>query len=201
MKKKALVASGQLRIIGIRHRVKTTAAGESRPTQLAVFIDGDVTTTQLSTEEEELGFLREGLRPGDVVLMSLGGSGDRLAFAMSTATLPLNGCVLRCPPRILKDYREAHQLDKDDDAKTLIDLYRADSKAFYAVEPRDRAMIRAREDNRALTEAMKARMACAQQIAARLLGEISATRTAATPKARLSSSTTRRRPTTWCCKT
>lgn len=174
MRKKALVGqTAQLnRIIGIRHRVKQTAEGESRPTQLAVHIDGKIVASALQTEEDELAFLREGLRPGDVFLMSLGGSGDRLAFALSTTSAQLGGCVLRCPPRKLKEHREARQLDKDNDATTLIELYLADSKAFYAVEPRDLAMIKAREDNRALTAAMKARMACEQQIRSRLIGDI-----------------------------
>lgn len=80
---------------------------------------------------------------------------------------------LALPPRKLKEFRERlGKTNKDDDADVLIELYLADSRTFYNVERRDRAMIRAREANRALTTAMKVRIACEQRIRASLVGDI-----------------------------
>lgn len=164
--------SAQHRTIGIRHRVKQTAAGESHPTQLAVHVGGASTAVELKSEEDELKFLKEGIQLGDVFLMSLGGSGDRLAYALARVAATKKGCLLRVPPRVLKDYRERVEGSKDDDATHLIALYEENSRAFYPVEPRDLALIKSREALRALNEAMKARMACEQQIRAGLIGSI-----------------------------
>jgi len=47
------------RIIGIRHRIKATAEGEARPTQIAIRKEyGDVSLYDLSDEQAELDFLR-----------------------------------------------------------------------------------------------------------------------------------------------
>jgi len=47
------------RIIGIRHRIKATAEGEARPTQIAIRAgNGDVSLYDLSDEQAELDFLR-----------------------------------------------------------------------------------------------------------------------------------------------
>jgi len=47
------------RLIGIRHRVKKTAAGEARPTELCVLVDGSITllSLKLETETNELDWV------------------------------------------------------------------------------------------------------------------------------------------------
>lgn len=46
-----------MRIIGIRHRVKKTAEGEARPTQVAILNNGKTTNLELETETDELDFV------------------------------------------------------------------------------------------------------------------------------------------------
>jgi hypothetical protein len=46
-----------MRIIGIRHRVKKTAEGEARPTQVVILENGKVTNLDLETETDELDFV------------------------------------------------------------------------------------------------------------------------------------------------
>lgn len=46
-----------MRIIGIRHRVKKTAEGEARPTQVAILENGKIVNLELETETDELDFV------------------------------------------------------------------------------------------------------------------------------------------------
>ncbi len=46
-----------MRIIGIRHRVKKTAEGEARPTQVCILNDGKTINLELETETDELDFV------------------------------------------------------------------------------------------------------------------------------------------------
>ncbi len=46
-----------MRIIGIRHRVKKTAEGEARPTQVAILNNGKTINLELETETDELDFV------------------------------------------------------------------------------------------------------------------------------------------------
>lgn len=46
-----------MRIIGIRHRVKKTAEGEARPTQVAILKNGEMKVLELETETDELDFV------------------------------------------------------------------------------------------------------------------------------------------------
>lgn len=46
-----------MRIIGIRHRVKKTAEGEARPTQVVILKDGKTINLELETETDELDFV------------------------------------------------------------------------------------------------------------------------------------------------
>ena len=45
------------RIIGIRHRIKKTAEGEARPTQVCILKDGKTINLELATETDELDFV------------------------------------------------------------------------------------------------------------------------------------------------
>lgn len=167
-----------MRYIGIRHRVKKTAEGESRPTEIAI-IDGDnVITYSLEDEDEELLWIqdkferknsKDGLKQGDVVAMVLGGSGDRLAFALSRQAEKVGAKVFRIPSFQLKKERPE---DKDKDAINLAKLIYAKPELFYSVEVRDRALIRMIEIFRARIEAMKARIGCEQRLRQNLVGRI-----------------------------
>ncbi|MEI6842918.1 MAG: transposase [bacterium] len=46
-----------MRIIGIRHRIKKTAEGEARPTQVVILENGETRSLQLETETDELDFV------------------------------------------------------------------------------------------------------------------------------------------------
>ncbi|HUD20793.1 MAG TPA: hypothetical protein VMQ44_01850, partial [Candidatus Saccharimonadales bacterium] len=150
------------RIIGIRHRIKQTADNESRPTQLAIHVDGKVQLIDLKDEQAELDFVFSTLKSGDTVVSALGGSGDNLAFVASRRLDELGGGVFRVPPHVLKDFRGDG--DKDDDAKRLVELFTTQPSRFYRVEAKDRNLIRVRELYRLLEATMKDRIACEQRI-------------------------------------
>lgn len=215
------------RVIGIRHRVKKTAEGEARPTQVVIVEDGKILTLDLEDDDAELDFVRDklpvkfrkvtpedrpnelpvrhvkwrkvkdgeaaeemirrdgnlvftavqvpveydGLRVGDTVVMCLGGSGDRLAFALSRRAEELGSGtkVMRLPPFVLKTKRTR---DKDEDALTLAELCQAEPALFRETTRRDRDLIRLTESWRARIDAMKERIACEQRLYQRLVGAI-----------------------------
>jgi hypothetical protein len=203
-----------MRFIGIRHRVKRTAEGEARPTQVVVIEEGgEVMKYDLATEVDELDFLYgkfpvayreatteddlkafpphqvlerkkpnseektirvpceyEGYQPDDVVLMVLGGSGDRFAYALSRRGEEIGASVYRIPGHVLADRRNG--ASKDDDAITLVKLYGSEPGIFEKVGPRDRELIRTSEAFRARKEAMQARIACQQRLRQRFIGTI-----------------------------
>lgn len=220
------------RFIGIRHRVKQTAQGEARPTQVAILDDNytEILTYELADEMAELDFVLgrfpvsyrtvspgedltgilprrikwrttkkldattglppshvriegkvahiaqrvpktyEGLRKDDTVAMSLGGSGDFLAYAMSRRAQEIGARVLRIPPFTLSERRGDG--DKNDDATLLAHLVKEQPKLFYPVTDRERDVIRVRGCLQARMDAMKARIACEQRIRQRLIGAI-----------------------------
>lgn len=221
------------RVIGIRHRVKKTAEGEARPTQLCI-VDGKVQRKlDLESETDELDFLLghfpvkyravraddtlssfqphhikwrelkkdeewialeahrrehgkkrfeavkvpeayDGLRAGDQVAMALGGSGSRLAFALSRRAEELgNGtAVFRVTPKDLKEWREKSGRDKNDDAETLAKMFQAGQCAFWPTNRRERDLIRLTEAYRSRIEAMKARIGCEQRLRQLIIGGI-----------------------------
>lgn len=114
----------------------------------------------------------EGLQAGDTVAMVLGGSGDRFAFALSRRSHELgNGTrVLRLTPLLLKQHRNG--ADKEDDHLVLVKLAEAQPDLFYAVGPRDRRYILAREAMRARRNVQKDRIKCDQRLLQRAEGII-----------------------------
>lgn len=112
----------------------------------------------------------DGFRSGDIVAMSLGGSGDRLAFALSRRGLQIGASIIRIPPNALK--KERGEGDKNDDAKLLAQLVERQPSLFYETGIRDRQLIKVRESYRALMDAMKDRIACEQRLRKRLIGAI-----------------------------
>lgn len=167
------------RIIGIRHRIKKTAEGESRPTQVCILgADGAVVETyDLKNEEAELAFSLgqlprgkqlDGFVTGDIIAMALGGSGDCLAFALSRRGEEINAKVLRLPPYRLNDARG--EADKSEDARLLAELAFCQPDLFTEVSPRDRHIILVRESLRARQEVMEARVGCEQRLRQRVIG-------------------------------
>lgn len=163
-----LPQSLQGRVIGIRHRVKKTAAGEARPTM--VYDLSSKSLMELKTEQDELDFVRKLLQPGDRIAMVLGGSGDSLAYALSRAGESADAKVFRIPSFRLKEERGT--AEKDDDAKLLAELLKRRPELFYEVRSRDRALIEVIECYRARQDAMKARIACEQRLRASFIGKI-----------------------------
>ena len=203
------------RIIGIRHRVKKTAKGEARPTQIVIkdgcaleYYDLDDETAELdfvcgrfpieyrqTREGENLAEFRshhiktrkkkesnertlkvpskyDGLQDGDIAVMALGGSGDRLAYALSRRGDRIGAKVLRIPPSTLKKTRENWGEIKEDDAKTLISLFESSRNLFYELTTRDRDLIKASESLRARRDVQKDRIACGQRLRQRFIGQI-----------------------------
>jgi len=114
----------------------------------------------------------DGLAPGDMVAMVLGGSGDRLAFALSRKgeSLEKPTKILRIPAFILKERRG--EASKDDDHKTLACLVSEEPELFYGVGPRDRDFIRMRETHRARRDTQKDRIRCEQRLRQHVIGRI-----------------------------
>jgi len=111
----------------------------------------------------------EGLKPGDLVLLSLGGLGDRISYAISRFGETKGFTVKRVPPFRLKDVRGD---DSDRDAQVLIDLYRNNPGFFRNLAKRDRALIKLRENTRLRRYTQEDRKACHMRIRASFLGDI-----------------------------
>jgi len=173
-----------VRIIGIRHRVKETAEGEARPTQVCILENGKTTNLELETETNELDFVLgrflvksgkketfEGLQPGDKVAMMLGGSGDNLAFALARRGQEFGSTVNRIPPSDFKR-KTGREKASDEDAGLLATTLSHSPASFYEVGPRDLSLIWLRECLRSRVDAMKARIACEQRLRQHLIGAI-----------------------------
>lgn len=221
------------RIVGIRHRIKKTAEGEARPTQVCILqANGGAEQYDLPDETAELDWVlgrfptkfrstvggedisifpkhhvqwrkmrnnedpesfapnllrREGktyfvaakvpceyngLQAGDKVAMVLGGSGDRLAYALSRQGEGIGAMVYRIPPFFLKEEREQRGLAKEDDASLLAELAVSRLELFYPATPKDRELILLKEAYLARIDAMKERIACEQRLHQHLIGQI-----------------------------
>lgn len=112
----------------------------------------------------------EGMRDDDRVAMLMGGSGDRLAAALSRRGEEVNARVYRIPPFTLKDHRGT--ATKDDDQLTLIRLLEEWPQLFFQLRRRDRDLIRVTEAFRLRQDALKARIACEQRVDQRFIGRI-----------------------------
>lgn len=170
------------RIIGIRHRRKRTAEGEARPTQLCILEESNQRFVNLETDDDELNFVRAEFLPGDIVAMVLGGSGDRLAYALSRRSDEIGASVYRIPPFVLQGVRNNKIAvsalpglaidEKHDDSLLLAQLLPDRPELFYKVSPRDRDTIALIEAYRYRTEVMKARIACEQRLHQQVVGQI-----------------------------
>lgn len=114
----------------------------------------------------------DGLQPGDRVYMCLGGSGDRLASAISRRSKKLNGNtgMFRIPPALL-DLERATRV-KDNDHALLAELGAQKPQIFTSMSPRDRQLVYLTECWRAREDAMKARIACEQRLRQQFIGRV-----------------------------
>ncbi len=112
----------------------------------------------------------DGLKQGDVVAMSAGGSGDYFAFALSRKGEDIGARVGRIPPFDLKKLRGEGM--KDDDATFLAELIRDKQGLFTPMYIRDRTIVRVRELQRQRIDIMKARIGCEQRLRQRFIGEV-----------------------------
>ena len=119
----------------------------------------------------------EGLRSGDNVAMIFGGSGDRLASALSRQGEKIGSSVYRIPPNNLKQIRG--ERDKKEDhillAKTLQGILSRNSsniEPFYLFRPRDRQVIRVRESFLQYQDSQRARIGCYQRILQQTIGKV-----------------------------
>lgn len=110
-----------------------------------------------------------GLQAGDTVVMSLGGSGDRFAFAINNYGKTKGINVLRIQPADLKDNRKS---DKIEDHLELVRLYCDYPELFYRVTERDEMLIRIKFAFDMRMRAMKDRIACGQRLEQMLIGKI-----------------------------
>ncbi len=112
----------------------------------------------------------EGLRIDDAVAMTLGGSGDRFAAALSRRGEDIGAKVFRIPPFTLKANRSTDK--KDDDHLLLADLSQRRPDFFYEMNAKDRELVRVREFLFKREEAQDARIACEQRLRQSLIGSI-----------------------------
>jgi hypothetical protein len=110
----------------------------------------------------------EGLKEGDQVAMLLGGSGDRLAYALSRFGEPIGATVYRLSPFIFKP--ERGEGAKVDDAKLLAMVFLNDPGQFHLVVPRDRNVIEVTEAYRARSFTQRDRIACVQRLRQQAIG-------------------------------
>lgn len=173
------------RTISVVHRVKQTVDGEARPTFVAIKeTGGSFNRFDLATEREEFDFITAtgkyeslGLRAGDTVITTLGGSGDRLSFAMSRVLLEVGGVLHRIPGYHLKNAKETPlfaALDESDrnDVTLLHSLWSGMARNFFECRIRDRETIRISELYRVFKDAQLERMKCANRLRARLVGAL-----------------------------
>lgn len=113
----------------------------------------------------------DGLRKGDQVAMMLGGSGDRLAFALANRGSEIGASVYRVPAHLFVEIF-GKERDKNQDAEWLVQLFQVQADVFYKVTRRELDVIWVRETFVARLDAMKARMACEQRLRARAVGRI-----------------------------
>lgn len=137
---------------------------ESVPANLLRTVDDEVRVA------DKVPDVVEGLRSEDVVGMSLGGSGDRLAYALSRRGQEIGAQVFRVPPFLLAQRRG--NAKKEEDHLLLVTLVATERQIFYLIGPRDRAMIAVSEAFRTRQLTLKDLLACGQRLRSNEIGRI-----------------------------
>lgn len=170
------------RVIAVIHRVKKTVDNEARPTILSILEGEKFTNLVLETEREEFDFLTSigdyaemGLKQGDLVITMLGGSGDRLSFAMSRQLEECGGMTYRIPAFRMRDFKKSKAFEELDpqlqsDVAVLHTLWQLTPEHFFECRVRDREIIRISELYRCFKDAQIERMKCANRLRSRLIG-------------------------------
>ncbi len=148
-----------------RHPVEYREAGEGE--DLSGFLFRHIKQTKGRPNRVPSRY--EGIVQGDIVAMALGGSGDRMAFALSRRGQEIGARVYRITPFLLDEYRGGK---KEDDAKNIAFLAKTRLGLFSEVDVRDRALIAVREAFRARIDAMKDRIACEQRLRQQIIGRV-----------------------------
>ncbi len=192
------VVSG--RTVAIAHRVKARVVnGEkvvSLPTRVLIVNQNGVTVSlDLDDEANELDFVTgkfvtktkvvddvkvviawEGLRVNDTVLMTLGGSGDSLAYAISRKGEDVGFSLYRMAPAALKALRgekPGNQKKRDDsELSALIKAHTEKLAQFYSCGSADRERMLISVHYRSFKEAQEARMGQAARMRQSLIGEV-----------------------------
>jgi hypothetical protein len=112
----------------------------------------------------------DGLKAGDSVAMLLGGSGDRLAYAIANRGQKIGVTLWRIPPAAFVNWRQ--EKGKENDHRYLAELFVKQPTLFTKAVSRDLALIELREYFYRWQDAMKARLACERRLSQRLIGQI-----------------------------
>ncbi len=113
----------------------------------------------------------DGMKDGDTFVMMLGGSGNRLAFALANRGKNVGSKVYRIPPFAVAEKRRALASTRDD-AEFLTEIYANQPELFYLVRPRDTDLIRVSETLQSRNEVLLARIGCQQRLRQRHIGSV-----------------------------
>lgn len=112
----------------------------------------------------------DGLQSGDSVAMFLGGSGDRLAYALTRKGQDIKASVFRIPTFRSKEMRDT--ADTSQDHVRLAEMYRDQPGRFQLTTPRDLENIQLRELYIQRKDALRARIGIEQLLRSRTIGSI-----------------------------
>ncbi len=194
---------GTGRIIAIAHRVKALMKdgkhNAAQPTKVLIIQNGESKTLSLATEADELEFVcgkyvtkwgknevtgdpviasytNDGLQSGDTVLMSLGGSGDPLAYAISRKGEDAQFMLYRTAPwRIASQRGEkpSKQSDRDEsELDALVEIWSQNPEYFSRCDEADRIRMNISFAYRAFKDNQKARMAHEARMRQSMIGRI-----------------------------
>lgn len=110
----------------------------------------------------------DGFTSGDTIVMLLGGSGDRMAYALARNGEKFSAPVMRVPAFNLSTEGEI----TDGHHVRLVDLFLTMPQAFRQVARRDMNVMRVAELQRLRTDAMKARIGCEQRLRQGTIGSV-----------------------------
>lgn len=150
---------------------------------LSGFLSWHIKRDKKTKEPQQVPAEYDGLKQGDTVVICLGGSGDRLAFAAYRRLKNIGGKVTRITPFLLKESRGDEKKDKDH--ILLIKLFAENSEIFQEMVDRDLDLICVRESFFARQDAMKARIACGLRLRQRFIGQIFLTKEGGYPEGNL----------------
>ena len=123
----------------------------------------------------------EGIRSGDVVVMFLGGSGDRLAFATARNGQPLGVPVMRIPAFAANGNGE----EAIDHEVRLVDLYRTSPEMFRPTTARDMDTMLIKELFLRRRDSQRARIGVEQRLRQRTIGNTFFTTEGGYPEGRI----------------